>query len=88
VDEVPDRQHALIDVMIATPAQGRAGWRAKAEVLAIAIEEDNTTFDPEVRLAVTLAKDLMAGIAPPRHPRPSADRQGPLARAAFFVTMS
>jgi hypothetical protein len=66
MDDVLTRQHALMDVMIATPAQGPAGWRAKAEVLAIAIKEDNSTFVPEVRLAAALAKDLMQGIAPPK----------------------
>jgi hypothetical protein len=56
----------LWDVMIAMPAQGAPGWRAKAEVLAIAIAEDNSSFVSEVRLAEALANDLMEGIAPPR----------------------
>ena len=39
-----------------------AGWRAKAEVLKAAIDADVLSLDPEHRLALSLAGDLMAGI--------------------------
>jgi hypothetical protein len=66
MDEVSTRQFALTAVMSDTPATTAAGWRAKAEVLDASIRLNVTTLDYEHHLAVSLAKDLMAGIKPVR----------------------
>jgi hypothetical protein len=63
---VMSRRWALTDVMIDTPATTRAGWRAKAEVLASTIDTDVASQNPEHRLAASLAADLMRDIAPDR----------------------
>lgn len=66
MDAVIARQHALLDTLIETPASTAAGWRAKGEALAAAIEADVVSLDPEHRLALSLAADLMREIKAPR----------------------
>ena len=62
MDGVLTRQYALMDTLIVAPAKTAAGWRAKAEVLAAAIEADVTAPDPEHRLVSSLAADLLREI--------------------------
>ncbi len=62
MDDVQTRQYVLLDTLTDAPAKTAAGWRAKGEVLKAMIDADVLSLDPEHKLALSLAGDLVAGI--------------------------